>query len=100
MYPTEKEAHYGLADSLFHLGRGDQAMAAFKNLVRIAPTFHLAYQHPTEYYGTRGNPREMNAYLYYLRRAMPPAQFLALMEVRLEEAKRSYPRALQRVKAL
>jgi tetratricopeptide (TPR) repeat protein len=99
-YPGEKEAHYGLADSLFHLGRAEQAIAAFKQLVRLAPNFHLAYQHPTEYHATRGQWRDVNAYIYFLRRAAAPANFLAMMEVRLEVAKRKYRRAIDRGKSV
>jgi tetratricopeptide (TPR) repeat protein len=99
-FPEEKEAYYGLAVSLFHLGRGEQAMAAFKRLVKLAPAYHLAYRHPIEYLGTRGRAKDLSALLYQLRRASPPASFLALMELRLEVARRQYQRALARGKSV
>jgi tetratricopeptide (TPR) repeat protein len=99
-YPKEKEAHYGLAETLYHLGRVEQSMLVFKRLVKLAPGFHLAYRHPIDHYGTRGQAEKMIPFLYELRRTQPPPSFLALMETKLKIAQRDYPRALARAKSV
>ena len=94
--PDERDVQYGLFEALFHGGHPGEAMAAYRRLRELAPSFYVGADHAMLYYLARGDA----AGIRWTREHwdLPASERLA-WEVRALMADRRYPdavRALER----